>query len=81
MKLTAKRLKQIIKEVLSEYEYSDEDAMMDMEYGTDSRMPPKAAAPAAKPDPEQVRAKLAALERAAMEGDPDAIATLMAYGE
>jgi hypothetical protein len=79
MKLTAKRLKQIIKEVLSEY--SGDDAMMDMEYGTDSRMPPKAATPAAKPDPEQVRAKLAALEQAAMEGDPDAIAMLMDYGE
>ena len=77
MNLTTDKLKQLIREVLQEY--SPDDAMHDMAYGTDSRKKPKAPAP--KVDKIKIKDKLTALERAAMEGDPDAVAMLMAYGE
>ena len=77
MNLTTEKLKKLIKEVLQEY--SPDDAMHDMAYGTDSRKKP--AKPAAKAQPEQIKAKANKLMQAAMEGDPDAIAMLMAYGE
>ena len=67
----------LIKEVLQEY--SSDDAMHDMAYDTDSRKKP--AKPAAKAQPEQIKAKANELMRAAMEGNPAAIEMLMSYGE
>ena len=80
MKLTTEILKKIIKEEIMK-EYSGEDAYHDMAYDSDSRKKPAAPAQSSPPAPEQLDAKAQELLKIAMEGDPDAVAMLMSYGE
>tara|TARA_R100000008_G_scaffold86134_1_gene78051 strand:- start:1261 stop:1503 length:243 start_codon:yes stop_codon:yes gene_type:complete len=80
MKLTTEMLKKIIKEEIMK-EYSGEDAYHDMAYGTDSRKKPAPPAASPAPEPEKLSAKAQELLRKAMDGDPDAVAMLMSYGE
>jgi uncharacterized protein YaaR (DUF327 family) len=77
MKLTTKRLKQIIKEVLSEY--GGDDVMHDMQYGTDSRVAPAMSAQPTPEEIEAIQAKMDKLMQAAMDGDQGAIQMLMDY--
>jgi hypothetical protein len=60
-------------------DYDPDDLAHDMAYGTDSRK--KSPMPAKKPQPQKIKSQADRLMQAAMEGDPDAIAMLMAYGE